>query len=487
MCYFYIIKKDFLTFQTFKLTIIQKSAFFLIAIYALILTIIGVFIYEQRYNWSLWMRHAWTGFGAPFLVVLALSLFLALNFRYLINRKTRVWLFLILLGIFAVTFVYYLFPVDVTGYFMLKHGDMAYYTLARSHPFDNNLLELIRNYLDSLKNDHFPGYGFQALRSHIGTHPPGPVALFVILEKIMLWLNSNYHLTIQEHEANIVAFLKIILNTFSLIPIYLLGAHIGNKKVGALAACFFILSPALYFFFQYPDTFNIFLFTSAFLFLVMAEKNSRYLYLSAVMTLLATFMSFGYFLFYPLFALWLLIRLVQRAIKPKLFYRAAMIYGLSLVLWYFFCRQVLNYDFLIGWQLAESVHQNITGGRGFGEYYWLNYLDVIQFAGWPISLLFLASLWLVLKRKLKDIQGTLAVFAFAALVMINSLGITRGEVGRIWFFLYPLIFISAAIYLDSRHKLISNLLFMIAFVGSLILSLLMRASIYTVTMPPGYF
>lgn len=88
-------------------------------------------------------------------------------------------------------------------------------------------------------------------------------------------------------------------------------------------------------------------------------------------------------------------------------------------------------------QVMSAVHHGQVGGRSYWLWLPMNVWDFVLFMGPTLALLVAASV--VWRRPLpSEVQGAVLGMVGTLLVILLS-GVTRGEVGRIWLFMMPLL------------------------------------------------
>lgn len=111
----------------------------------------------------------------------------------------------------------------------------------------------------------------------------------------------------------------------------------------------------------------------------------------------------------------------------------------------------LHYDPIGRWLSAMALHREIKGHEftlgSLLQYGVLNTLEFAVWAGLPLIVLTVGGTWRALLSAVRG-KGSLGdMFSVALLgmyLMLNVVGQTRGEVGRLWLFLVPLMAVTAA-------------------------------------------
>ncbi|MFQ6133710.1 MAG: hypothetical protein ACE5R4_16835 [Armatimonadota bacterium] len=108
------------------------------------------------------------------------------------------------------------------------------------------------------------------------------------------------------------------------------------------------------------------------------------------------------------------------------------------------------------WAQGMAAHREVTAGRTYSTWVWMNLLELALFLGLPTTAALVATAYWALRRRGQgDGQITLTYLALAALATILLLDVSgrlRGEVGRIWLFLMPpLVLLAAGRMWQRRH------------------------------------
>ena len=110
----------------------------------------------------------------------------------------------------------------------------------------------------------------------------------------------------------------------------------------------------------------------------------------------------------------------------------------------------LHYDPAGRWLSAMTLHREIKGYEftldSLLQYGLLNNLEFAVWAGLPLTVLAVGGTWRSLLSTVRGKGGLGDMFNVALLgmyLMLNVVGQTRGEVGRLWLFLIPLMAVTA--------------------------------------------
>jgi hypothetical protein len=102
---------------------------------------------------------------------------------------------------------------------------------------------------------------------------------------------------------------------------------------------------------------------------------------------------------------------------------------------------------------ALAMHrQTFTAPRGYLLWLVFNPLDLTLFVGVPVAVLFATRVLDAARSTSRDPHARFALAAAAGLVALLLSGTVRGEVGRIWIPLMPLLLIPAAERVGTRWR-----------------------------------
>jgi hypothetical protein len=114
---------------------------------------------------------------------------------------------------------------------------------------------------------------------------------------------------------------------------------------------------------------------------------------------------------------------------------------------------ILGHHPLRSARVALEMHrETFTAPRSYGLWLLFNPLDLVVFLGAPIAVLFAARVWEATKSRTPDACGPFALAAAAGLALLLVSGTVRGEVGRIWIPLMPLLLVPAADRVGPRWR-----------------------------------
>jgi hypothetical protein len=152
--------------------------------------------------------------------------------------------------------------------------------------------------------------------------------------------------------------------------------------------------------------------------------------------------------------------------------------GLYALLWYWTCRErptfawmasgagllfaglfipwliagaAFNFDPLAIWQQGLGTHLSLD--RSYLTWLFYHLYDFFVFLGIPLFVLWAAGTASAFRQWGQGKLDILAISALAGLLILNFSGTSRGEVARVWAFLFPLFLLVAARYLSNRASL----------------------------------
>ncbi len=329
-----------------------------------------------------------------------------------------------------------------------------------------NLPALLRNYPAAMTA--FPS-------DHVRTHPPGLVTLnrLTIDTLAAIPMLSNYLATfvwparcidlwLLSRPAAIAAGLLVwallppILAALIVFPTNLLARDFFSSRSARFVTLMSAAIPALLIFAPTPDQIAALLSLLAFLALQTGLKRQRWLWgwfgLSGVILSFMTFISIGYsallliLLGYGLFKLGQTPVSLRRAFvtRPWL---AFMLGAASIWLIYWLIWRVPPWEVV---QTGLQEHYKITvSQRRYAWWLAYNLVDLLVFGGFILVIgwvmQFVAAVRFPEERQRS--ASLLALVLAVTIFMLNVAGTTRGETGRLWLFLMPLIGIVGGGYL----------------------------------------
>jgi hypothetical protein len=299
----------------------------------------------------------------------------------------------------------------------------------------------IRNY-DALYGDNF----------WLGTKPPGFFSFYAltraavgVFRPAVLTDPRACFLTLTKNFAYFLPFLA----TLVLVPLYFIQKQLLDRPFPYLSALIYISAPSVILMtllidqFLFPLLFTVYL-------LLLAWMVTRQSLLAAVLTgamaYLLIFVSFSLLPIFGLTLLWLgleaWINRQNRSLKRLALLLAAFAGGFLLVfllVWF-----GAGYNPLVRYQLAFQKHREIKQFEfsvpSLLQYVFLNQIDFMLWTGFGLLFLFylasLRSFKAFFQRRATTYDGFRMAF-FLTFLLLNLIGQTRSEVGRLWVFLLP--------------------------------------------------
>lgn len=237
------------------------------------------------------------------------------------------------------------------------------------------------------------------------------------------------------------ALLPLILAGTAVFPAYLIGKELTlNDQYARLGTILTALIPALLIFAPTPDQLSAVIGLWFLLLLFMGVRTKRLIlsYLSGLLLSIMSFISLGNAALVILVSAFVIF-----VIPDQKWLRQAVAVALgSVTIWLIYW---------IGWgvppwaiaQVALAEHDALVlTNRAYGTWTLFNLVDLLSFVGLPILIGFVGLLFGQQPPTAKVCQR-LGVITAVLLLLLNFSGSTRGEVGRIWLFLFPILAICA--------------------------------------------
>ncbi len=318
----------------------------------------------------------------------------------------------------------------------------------------------VENLGDTLRN--YPAQMTQFESDHVRTHPPGlllanwqtiqiakstplldPVATAVQHRRCTdLWLLDNPpHISVA---LGIWAILPAILAVTAVFPAYLVGYTLTlNPRHAIVGAVFAASVPSLLIFTPTPDQLSAVMTLWLFWVALHAIRKKTYplFFLAGVILSIMSFVSLGNAVLLLLLIFSAYLHDIRHNWIP---YGLIFGVGASLV-W-------LIYWATFGvapWEIAFAglaEHETLVlSNRNYGSWLLFNGLDLLSFLGLPILIGFVALLFsnaVEVSQSVRQVGIATAVL----LLILNFSGSVRGEVGRIWLFIFPLMATCAGLY-----------------------------------------
>jgi hypothetical protein len=391
-----------------------------------------------------------------FLIMIAASVMAALY--YLNNPRRPRWtlVFLIILGyLIQVGFGF----IEGKGLESIRENytDTMHRAYAEFASDDPDLLSVVTDYENQFSGNNFTG-----------TKPPGVVMVYIAMEKLSNAISPED--TFQGRFDRLTALITYVFPLFSfliVIPLFFFSRHFLSEEDAIIPAILYLFTPNILliplFLDQvlYPLVFLLCIFV-----VYTALKRCSYWlsFFAGCLLYLAVFLTFSMiptiFLAFLMIGLYYLIFLKQNKPKPNpsskhkkmkmvVFMSFSMLAGLFALFVVF--RVFFHYNPFIRYENAMASHQQIKSFDPSLSHLLnnllLNNLDYSSWLGFPLALLGLVALVITIKRLLTQKAGLidwLAISFFITYLILNILGQTQSETGRLWMFFNPILVVFAS-------------------------------------------
>lgn len=243
-----------------------------------------------------------------------------------------------------------------------------------------------------------------------------------------------------------VAIAPSLFGALSLVPLFLLVRRLTDASRALWAVLLFATVPSLLLLGQCADQWVLFLSTVMVWLTVEGIARDHWAWLAAagVVAGLGAAVTFG------LLSGWVAVGILAIAIpreRPtarKLALQAVVLAAGFACAWAVFYA-VLGVSLIAVFEQGMSAHARATLGpqRTHAVWVWLNFAELALFLGLPAAALVASRAWGQLRpgRPRSPMTPGLALAAagLAAMAVPAAFGLVRGEVGRIWLFLMPLL------------------------------------------------
>jgi hypothetical protein len=320
---------------------------------------------------------------------------------------------------------------------------------------------------------------------HPQTHPPGLVVLHwlawqgfaatpelansIALPLRTLQCQNAALMTLDNAQlaSAIIGMIVPFIGGFAVWPLYALGRRLIGARQAALAAAIFPVLPMFVMWpAQWDQVYPLFLLTGLYFVHTGLEARSTWRFiLAGVVLSCATFLSLGNMILVAIAVLYIIVWWLMQASWRFLFRRAAMwrwsgqllafAVGCTMIwLAYLLVYRIPLIDLLTMGErlLLESTRCPIcpSTNRTYGVWVIWNVVDLVFFLSLPIALLLLVRLPALLKKSYLAVRWRqaaawvpLVVATLSVFVVLDMVGISRGEVSRIWAYFGPLFVLLA--------------------------------------------
>lgn len=442
------------------------NSFFLIVVTFLVLYFVAFRVVPEL----LPSKGQWFWFTKPHLPLTFSDIILLLGLAitgwaiaYLLARSVKsliltAVIIILVIGIFFALELYLYNPWELVMY--IRHSDLPYFIYAHSQQ-QISVLTVIGDYLPNIKN---------ISHSALTTHPPGSMLLFLFADRIAQ-LISHYQPDDYLNYSLGAAWVRLFFNFIPLFGIGLLTKEVADSQSAKRAMLLLAVVPSFLFFAISPSSFEIAFVVFGLWFLIKAIKSTNLNYLAwtigaGLIFAIATIMNFGLFSLYATVLIFLASCLYLKKIdwpKALAIFLLILLIGLG---WLVFSAVFLHYNYLTGWQLSLAAHHQMIADRPYLIWLLVNLYDFAIFFGVPLVVLFIIFCREIFWQKQYPIW-LMATTAILTLAVIDLIGISRGEVARIWLFLTPLFIIPISIKIEglTNRRFLDNLLFSLMLVS----------------------
>lgn len=304
--------------------------------------------------------------------------------------------------------------------------------------------------------------GLYAADFWYGTKPPGLLAFYVGLRDLARPLFALLPgSTCFSSFTWLQAFLFPILSALLVVPIWRLGLALGlSDRRSLLAGVLFSSAPAFQLMPMLPDQFLYpwFFVGGALLTVLASERGSVPLALAAGGVVLGgTLVSFSLLAVVPLVGLWLAQEWVRGnpAVRRGVVTRTLAVVAV-LVAGYLLIAVVFDYDPLLRFRMAMAQHRRIkeydASLTAAASNLILNNLDFALWIGFGLAALALSSGVRIIRQFWQGRVNKPEVLYLAfgvTYLLLNFLGQTRGETGRLWIMMMPVAAMASAQHLPE--------------------------------------
>ena len=399
-------------------------------------------------RWPYYFVNTLSRLWAPMLVGIAIVVFFYFIEKVQTLKKSHelmmLALFIVLIFFFQLSLVYFSrFGVRVLFRRIADPGINGYFSTAMKIKDTKAFLQNFPTHVlkqDMHATSHPPG-GVLLMRSAIFLLQQNPRLTDMLYSRIPVPTGDAKELWLKHDKAGrvgavVLSFLLHLTAGLTLIPFYYLIKTVSEDRIIALrSTLLYSLSPSFSFFaLTLEPIYTVFPFLGCLLLaLGIKKKKELFIFLSGTVFGAGTFFSYS---FLPVLVFLFVLGII---LIPKVGMRILF----STLKWFLTgILTPLGLLFLAGFN-SISAFLVVVGNlfpRSYLPYLFYNPYDFFVFAGLPISLLFLGMTYRFMRRRknLKQIENKFLISFWFTFILVVVLGISRGEVGRIWL---PFMFI----------------------------------------------
>jgi hypothetical protein len=355
-------------------------------------------------------------------------------------RKTWKLVFVILLG-YAIQVGFGFLEGGGYESLRIKYADSVFNGYALEAARQPDLADVVLHYEKNYGDDWY-----------LGTKPPGVLLTYWGFEKI-----SNALMPLPTAEQRFVWLTQLAAYVFPLIAmavvvvLFIFEKELTGSEQPWAPGLLFVTLPSVILIPLYLDqVLYPLIFMSILLLLLntMRQQSWQMAVYCGISIYFAVYFSFSLLPLIPLSGLWVVLDAIIHRDQTDLKRTAKLLAGMALgfVVTYAIFRLKLNYDLLERYVNAMAAHRRAKeftpGIEQVLKAVWLNNAEFASFVGFPVIFLFLAKVFISLKRWIKwqpKASDGLMLALLMTYAALNLLGQTSGEVQRLWLFLTPLV------------------------------------------------
>ena len=299
----------------------------------------------------------------------------------------------------------------------------------------------------------------------LGTKPPGAFLIYLTTQQLSNLINpvntfAERHLRLTSVMAVVFPFLSLLV----LIPLLMLSKRIWDAENAIFPGLILIFCPNFILIPLHADQFFYpLLFITGLLITQIAVKRQSIIwaFLLGCYLNLAMFFTFSMIPLIAIGYLWILIDYLFNRKERNFWHLCLMGVAITfgfIVLFIIF-RWAFNYDFFTRYQNAFSHHRALKeyqpGFQQILDAFILNNMEITLWTGISLGILFLSQIIRSIKsfqHKTTNARHYLMASFVISFFALNIFGQTRGEVGRLWLFMVPLVSIFSSIELRTLFK-----------------------------------
>lgn len=421
--------------------------------------------YFPDWRWTYQFTNTLTKLWAPILSLTALMAFVSFaqtkEKQFVFHEKKYLLLLVFIAMLFQMSVIYYSRAgLGVFLHRIINPGINGYFTASLNI---KNVGDFLSGYQSNL--GHYPMYA--------KFHPPGSILIFWLIGQFVHFFSSqtNFSLNIsfvhgdvkilwdsllpfQKLTALMSGYLIVIFTALTIFPVYFLAKLLYSTKTAIRVSFLYVFIPSVTLFLPLNDTFFPFFSAFALYLLIKGVKEKRkidmlfsgvILFIGAFFTLTILFLLSVFALIY-LFYEW-------RSLFSKEYIHLGIFFILG-----FIVLPILLY-FLFGFNSIAVVstimgyHRQVVSYRQNPLWLIYNFYDFFVFLGLPLLSVFFVMVWqTIINSFLKKPLDYLFVSFCIMTLILDFLGTTNGEVGRVWLPFIPLILPPLGNYLTDGLK-----------------------------------